>query len=475
MHQENTRIDRMKHSIFYAFAMIAMSTALIACGGGDDAATSPNTASGTPTTVVTTATPSVAPQVFGGSLSDSTCALLADARVKCWGWGGNGMLGQGNNSSAKDKGDEPGEMGDALPETPLGKGLTLKTIAVGGYNMCAHFTDGRIKCWGDGRYGVNAIGNTTTIGTFINQMGDALPFVDVGTGRTVKTVSLGDDFACAVLDNNSVKCWGRNNTGQLGLGDTNNRGDSAGEMGDSLPTVHLGTGRTAKTVTTGQFHACALLDNDSVKCWGSNVAGTTTASMGDNLPAINFGAGRSVKQLASGIFHNCVLLDDNSVKCWGNHHQGQLGSGSTIGNAVAVPSSTVIPTVNLGTGRTAQWIFVTGYNSCAKLDNNEVKCWGRNSDGQLAIGNTTIANLGTQAAHMGDNLQSLQLGAGRTIMQLVGGTNHMCALLDNDQIKCWGSAGLGRLGNGSSTQHLGTNAANTGDNMPYVVLTGVGP
>ncbi|NJM43878.1 MAG: hypothetical protein HC858_07715 [Brachymonas sp.] len=139
-----------------------------------------------------------------------------------------------------------------------------------------------------------------------------------------------------------------------------------------------------------------------------------------------------------------------------------------------MPSSTVIPTVNLGAGRTAQWIFATGYNSCAKLDNNEVKCWGNNADGQLAIGNTTTVNLGVQAADMGDNLQSLQLGTNRTIKQLVGGTNHMCALLDNDRIKCWGSADFGRLGNGSS-QHLGTNASNTGDNMPYVMLTGVEP
>ncbi|NJS35728.1 MAG: hypothetical protein HC765_03690 [Brachymonas sp.] len=355
----------------------------------------------------------------------------------------------------------------------LGTGLTLTSIAVGGDNMCALFADGRVKCWGRGTYGVNAMGNTTTIGTSSSQMGDALPFVDLGTGRSAKTIRITDDFACALLDNSTVKCWGRNNLGQLGIGNTTNYGDVPNTMGDKLPAVNLGIGQTVKDIAVGQFHVCAHLVNNSVKCWGSNVAGTTTASMGDNLAAINFGTGRSVKQLASGIFHNCVLLDDNSVKCWGNHHQGQLGSGRTIGNAVAVPSSTVIPTVNLGAGRTAQWIFATGYNSCAKLDNNEVKCWGNNADGQLAIGNTTTVNLGVQAADMGDNLQSLQLGTNRTIKQLVGGTNHMCALLDNDRIKCWGSADFGRLGNGSS-QHLGKNDSNTGDNMPYVMLTGVG-
>ena len=65
-----------------------------------------------------------------------------------------------------------------------------------------------------------------------------------------------------------VKCWGHNGDGQLGLGDTNNRGDGAGEMGDSLEAVELGAGRTAKKITAGFYHTCATLDNGQVECWG---------------------------------------------------------------------------------------------------------------------------------------------------------------------------------------------------------------
>ena len=67
-----------------------------------------------------------------------------------------------------------------------------------------------------------------------------------------------------------VKCWGYNAKGQLGLGLTwtNNRGDGAGEMGDSLEAVELGAGRTAKKITAGGYHTCAILDNDKVECWG---------------------------------------------------------------------------------------------------------------------------------------------------------------------------------------------------------------
>ena len=73
---------------------------------------------------------------------------------------------------------------------------------------------------------------------------------------------------CAVLDDDSVKCWGDNWYGKLGLGEPSSRGDGPGEMGDNLPAVDLGTGRTAKMISAGGFHTCAVLDDDSVKCWG---------------------------------------------------------------------------------------------------------------------------------------------------------------------------------------------------------------
>ena len=60
-------------------------------------------------------------------------------------------------------------------------------------------------------------------------------------GRTAKSLSLGGRHTCAILDNDTVKCWGRNNEGQLGLDDTNHRGDGPNEMGNSLTAVDLGT------------------------------------------------------------------------------------------------------------------------------------------------------------------------------------------------------------------------------------------
>ena len=72
------------------------------------------------------------------------------------------------------------------------------------------------------------------------------------------------------------KCWGGNYYGQLGLGDTNFRGDGASEMGANLPTVDLGSGWTAVEVAAGYRHTCVRLQNGSeqaLKCWGDNDMG----------------------------------------------------------------------------------------------------------------------------------------------------------------------------------------------------------
>lgn len=171
-------------------------------------------------------------------------------------------------------------------------------------------------------------------------MGDNLPAVNLGTGRTENAIDAGSSYTCAVLDNATVKCWGLNNSGQLGQGTTANLGDGANEMGDNLAAVSLGTGRTATGVVAAGSHTCATLDNGTMKCWGLNTNGqlgqgsTTTLGdgpneMGDNLAAISLGTGRSAARIAASGSHGCVILDNATVKCWGLNTNGQLGQGST--------------------------------------------------------------------------------------------------------------------------------------------------
>jgi alpha-tubulin suppressor-like RCC1 family protein len=185
-----------------------------------------------------------------------------------------------------------------LPKVNLGTGRSAKAISAGSDHTCAILDNDTVKCWGYGGYGVLGQGNTINRGDGANEMGDSLPAIELGSGRTAKAISASDTYhTCALLDDDSIKCWGDNIWGALGLGNTSGRGDAAGEMGDNLPTVNLGTGRTAQAVTTGRYHTCALLDDDSVKCWGQNnygqlgqddttVRGTGANQMGDALDPV---------------------------------------------------------------------------------------------------------------------------------------------------------------------------------------------
>ena len=94
-----------------------------------------------------------------------------------------------------------------------------------------------------------------------------------GAGRVGIRIAMGAYHQCALFDSGRMKCWGYNVSGQLGIGDVANRGDAVGEMGDTLPLIDLGAGRTVTAMATGQVHTCALLDNGSVKCWGGNAFG----------------------------------------------------------------------------------------------------------------------------------------------------------------------------------------------------------
>lgn len=96
--------------------------------------------------------------------------------------------------------------------------------------------------------------------------------VRLGSSAPIQ-VTAGANFNCALLYDGSVKCWGYNGDGQLGLGDMDDRGDDTNEMGDYLPVVDLGPNRTATTIQSGSNHTCAILDDGNVKCWGLNDQG----------------------------------------------------------------------------------------------------------------------------------------------------------------------------------------------------------
>lgn len=403
------------------------------------------------------------------------CVRWSNDVVKCWGGNAVGQLGIENKLHV---GDEPGEMGANLVETSFGMKQPIKLELAFGFS-CAIMNDATLRCWGFNDRGQLGEGSVATRGDDLGEMGDAMPVIDLGPGAGPAAVTGGRGHTCALLTDGGVKCWGAGGVGQLGLGDGGDRGKTIASMGANLPLVDLGTGRTAKALATGYFHNCAILDDDSVKCWGDNFYGNlglgyTTDhgsgqnQMGDNLPVVNLGTGKIAKSLALGDNHACAILNDGTVKCWGKNEFGELGLGD-VENRGDGPDEMGdnLPTVDLGTGRTAVAIAADLEMSCAILDDGSLKCWGSNTNGKLGQGDTLAR--GDEPGEMGDALLPIDLGMGRKAVSVEIGEQSVCALLDDSSVKCWGQGSFGRLGLGDEMTR-GDEPGEMGDNLPIVKL-----
>ncbi len=416
-----------------------------------------------------------------------SCAILASSVVKCWGMNDAGQLGLGDTFS---RGDAGGEMGNSLPAVNLGTGVIARKIYAGFAHTCAITTTGRVKCWGSNVSGELGLGDTNHRGDASSEMGENLPYVDLGTDRTAVSLSLGEVFSCALLDNATVVCWGQNNHGQLGNGSTDNIGDVPDEMGTALVPVDVGTDRTVISMANHRYGICALLDNASIKCWGYNVVGQLgigdtvnrgdgVGLMGDNLPVVPFSADLTPVELAGAEGSTCARFDDGTVRCWGFNAYGALGTGDALHRGDSPGEIAALAAIDLGSGHTAKRIYGgKGFSFCALLDDDSLKCWGDNSDANLGIGMSTTDTIwGNATGEMGDNLPAIDLGTNVTIGSVSVGNNFRCAILKpSSALKCWGANAHGQLGLGTTEASWGEYPdATMGDFLPYVRLGSIIP
>jgi len=307
-------------------------------------------------------------------------------------------------------------MGNSLYSVDLGTGRKATSVVAGEHHNCVILENGQIKCWGQNVNGQLGLGDTNNRGDDHGELGDALPVVDLGANRTAKFLAAGQYHTCALLDNAQVKCWGHNDRGQAGWGDTTPRGEKPGQMGDALAAVDMGK-RSVLHISSVGGHTCVILDDKKVKCWGENDKGQlgqgdrlprgfVQRQLGDRLPYVDLGTGRTAKIIAAGLEHTCALLDNGQVKCWGHNNFGQLGLGhlQTVGDSHDQMGD-ALPSVDLGSGRTATFLAAGHHHNCARLDNGELKCWGYNGQGQLGLGD--MNNRGDSAGEMGDALPAV--------------------------------------------------------------------
>ncbi|MCA1684031.1 MAG: chromosome condensation regulator, partial [Actinobacteria bacterium] len=304
------------------------------------------------------------------------------------------------------------------------------------------------RCWGFNGDGQLGYGNTLTVGD--DEPPASVGPVNFGPGRTVTAIAAGDYHTCAILDDGTVRCWGFGGDGRLGYANTRNIRDPS-----SVGPVDLGGKATA--ISAGAGHTCAILDDGTVRCWGYGGGGQpigagrlgygNTDDVGDDetpgsVAPVKLGEQRTAVAISAGGAHTCAILDDQSVRCWGTPFAGQLGYGNinTIG---ASPTRTPDTTGPVKLGAPAVAISAGGAHTCAILDTGGVRCWGENLYGQLGYGNTT--NLGDNNATP-DTAGPVRLGSGRTAIAISAGDAHTCAVLDDGSVRCWGFGANGRLG-----------------------------
>src|SRR5712664_3419082 len=160
-------------------------------------------------------------------------------------------------------------------------------------------------------------------------VGQTQQFTASGAGaRTVNSVSAGAFFTCVRLSDGTAQCTGRNQFGQLGNGD--------GTFTNSSVPVAVSGLATATRVVTGAEHACALLEDSTVRCWGagdSGQRGDGTFNNSSTVPVAvvgsnGAGALTGAVTVVTGGYHSCALLGDGTMWCWGRNTQGQLGNGT---------------------------------------------------------------------------------------------------------------------------------------------------
>ncbi len=443
--------------------------------------------------------------VTAGQNSEMTCVILDTGKVKCWGgydppW--DATLGHEVPGRSR-YGNSSTEWGDNIPYSALGThdalGVTPHTatdIALTGGSVCVILDTGQVKCWGQ-NLSVVAQPGLGDIGDDPGEMGDGLPYIDLGTHdglgfveHTAKKIFSSRGAICVILDDDRLKCWGNNDSGLLGQERTGSIGDDPGEMGDNLPYTDLGThdglGITPHTVKDismrGTRAACAILDDDRMKCWGGdwqsgafavgssgNFWGDSPGEMGDNLPYAQLGTGRTAKDVFAWSYqrnHTLVLRDNDTLVVYGENSYGELGietdvndwgdSPGEVGDGSAAP--------NLGAYTVKEFPDGTdSYDaeySCAIFTNNQMACWGAPKQGG---GHSYVhRSIGDDPGEMGASLADLQLPTGRYAIDIWAAERDICVRLDNHEHFCFGKS----MGGGDSPSSQGDGIT------PYAFLSG---
>lgn len=419
-----------------------------------------------------------------------TCAVTLDGTTKgLWCWGNNNEGQIGDNTGATyavapvpvcedgrwepDYGTpqpDPGCYADGGTPSPF----TDAEIAARGFRFACAVKDsgasGTVWCWGTNPSGQLGNDSTTASDTPVQVCTDCSADPKEYLTNVVALAS-GASHNCALTTADEVWCWGSNAKGELGDGTYTNRDEAT-----KITTISDVT-----AVSAGYWNTCAIVGATAkaAMCWGANIGigdgytcqpfcnhpvdvcalgetGPCSAAADTNLEGVT-----AIAAAGYGInvtIHSCAVLaegDDSIVACWGSGGSGQLGDG-TATNIRLTPVRVCGSGSECGTDddvltgvSTAAGAVVGGwYHTCALMDNDQVKCWGAGDDGQL--GNNDEADQKNPVDVCLDAVCSADLD---DVDEIAAGFEHTCARMSG-KVKCWGRNDTGDVGDGTTINRL---------------------
>ncbi|WP_413585462.1 RCC1 domain-containing protein [Bdellovibrio sp. HCB274] len=336
-----------------------------------------------------------------------TCGILKDTEeVKCWGQNSYGQLGRGNYTESK---------GPVAIDT----GVAYENITAGWYFNCGTVkASGALKCWGANYYGHSGLDSSTSY---------VLTPTIADSGKAYKAVAAGSDHACGILTTGALKCWGYN--GSQG-------GDGTYSSSNIKPTV-IDIGVSYEKIVTGDYFSCAKVQSsDQWKCWGQNVTRYPDGSKAYGVSPVPLKTNTAFESLALSSFGCGIIKTSGEIRCWGDNGYGQIGDGTSTSGGYPIQLTPVVTDL----GESYESIASDSLFNCGIVKGTGVvKCWGSSTN---AMGDGIGALSRTAPIAVDGNVRYRKISVS---------SGHACGIVkDTDALRCWGNNSYGQLGVGAT-------------------------
>lgn len=351
-----------------------------------------------------------------------TCALTKDDDIRCWGDNGLGQLGTATSGTCRFSSCSL----TPVPVTcPPGEVCKFRSLAAGGDHTCAVDKAGKAWCWGED--GV-ATGDSS-LGSLPNYTHRPIPaWTPAGRPADLVAIDTSWGHTCALSAAQDVYCWGENGTGQIGW--------PSNHFLLTTKATMVGSGNKYQSVTTGDFHSCAIQAGGLLDCWGDNSRFQLTGNVNpakfitvnSKIPLLN---GRTVRRVAAGASSTCAEHSGNDTICWGKPSRNAPNASANPGFVALTASSSTS--------------LATDMDDCGVGIQNCTQSCLTDSWGELMCRNWVI-NVPPPALSPMDKPWP-DFGVDYT--QTDVGPNHACAVTDERDIWCWGLNEFGQFGTGT--------------------------